>query len=418
MNIIYIVPYVPNLIRVRPYNLIRQLAKRGHDLTLVTVWTDEEEREFLAQFERECSKIIATHLPGWRSLINCVLALPTDAPLQTAYSWDSRLARRIGEFALSSNKVGEVDVIHVEHLRGVRYGMYLKTQLERSSAGIPIVWDSVDSISHLFRQTMVKSSSLLSRGLSRFELGRTKSYEACMTDRFDHTLVTSEIDRRSFLSLAKNGNVDSKISVIKNGVDLEYFQHDKSVQRDPTTLVVSGKMSYHANVAMVMSLIEEIMPLVWAERPDVKVMIVGKDPPQQVEAMNAHPNIRVTGTVADVRPYLQQATIAVAPVAYSAGIQNKVLEAMACGTPTIASEQAVSALNMKSGVDLLIAQDPADFAIKILHLLEDNDQLAQLGQAGRDYVEAHHHWGAITDQLEQIYEQSITRKSGSSGKIL
>jgi glycosyltransferase involved in cell wall biosynthesis len=90
----------------------------------------------------------------------------------------------------------------------------------------------------------------------------------------------------------------AKITVLRNGVDLEYFAPVEDIPRDPATLVISGKMSYHANVAMALQLVQEIMPKVWAKRPETRVCIVGKDPPKTIRQFQ-NPNITVTGTVND-----------------------------------------------------------------------------------------------------------------------
>jgi len=111
----------------------------------------------------------------------------------------------------------------------------------------------------------------------------------------------------------------------------------------------------------------------------------------------------VTGTVKDLPPYLQQATVAVAPIAYGVGIQNKVLEAMACATPVVTTPQAVSALEVCSGEDVLVAQEPGEFADAVLSLLYDQQARQRLGQAGRLYVEEHHKWDSIAGQLVGIY---------------
>jgi glycosyltransferase involved in cell wall biosynthesis len=162
-------------------------------------------------------------------------------------------------------------------------------------------------------------------------------------------------------------------------------------------------MSYHANVTMVLYLVKEILPIVWAQRPEVKLIVAGKDPTREIAALADHPNITVTGTIADLRPYLQQAAIAVAPVRYGAGIQNKVLEAMACATPTITSAQAAGALSAEWGQQLLVADDAHSFAAAILQLLDDAPRRQKLGLSGRAYVEQYHHWGRIAQQLESIY---------------
>ncbi|MDH7487867.1 MAG: glycosyltransferase, partial [Anaerolineae bacterium] len=186
---------------------------------------------------------------------------------------------------------------------------------------------------------------ITSRMLTAFELGRTRRYESWLPSQFDHTLVTSRIDRDALLALVGNGAERvRKISVLPNGVDLGYFVPDESLPRENDTLVVSGKMSYHANVTMVLDLVDKIMPHIWAVKPEVKLWIVGKDPTPEIKSLNQKNGITVTGTVDDIRPYLQRATLAVTPISYGVGIQNKVLEAMACGTPVVSTPQAVSTL--------------------------------------------------------------------------
>jgi glycosyltransferase involved in cell wall biosynthesis len=142
------------------------------------------------------------------------------------------------------------------------------------------------------------------------------------------------------------------------------------------------------------------------------------DHPPQI-ALAENPNREVTGTVPDIRPYLQTATLAVAPVAYGVGIQNKVLEAMACGTAVVTSQQAASALSAEPGRDLLTASDPQEFAAEVLDLLRDDFRRQQIGRAGRQYVERCHNWADITAGLETIYTQAGERlhqksKAGST----
>lgn len=409
-KILFIVPYVPNLIRVRPYNLIRHLSEQGHQITLLTLWTDEQERESIEQVRPYCERLLAFHLPRWRSLINCLGALPSKKPLQTVYCWEPALVRQMHELLNPLNGRLPFDVMHVEHLRGAGYGLYLKALLLNRYPTIPVVWDSVDSISLLFRQAMVRSKSILSRGLTRFELSRTERYEAWLLNRFDHILVTSQADKEALLGLPQGSENSPVISVIHNGVDLNYFKPDEQVSKDPATLVISGKMSYHANVTMVLNLMNEIMPHVWAQRTDARVLIVGKDPPSEITTLAANPNVIVTGTVAHLPPYLQRATVAVAPIAYGAGIQNKVLEGMACGTPVVATSQAVSALAVKPDRDVLVAEEPAVFAAAIVRLLNNPQKRVEVGGAGRCYVEKNHQWATISGQLAHVYESLSKEK--------
>lgn len=415
MRILYVTPYVPNQIRVRPFQLLRTLVQRGHDVTLGTVWTSRQEQAELEALRAMGMRVVARSLPSYRSLFNGLGALPTATPLQAVYSWHAGLAALLAQLLRET----PVDVIHVEHLRGARYGLALQASSAQAGCPVPVVWDSVDCISYLFRQAAERSSSRQKRWLTKFELGRTRRYEPWLVSRFDRTVVTSSADKQALLDLQAEADkitdkiagktadkIEDKIEVVPNGVDLEYFA-PVCAPRQNSTVVMSGKMSYHANVTAAHYLVEEIMPLVWVQRPDVQVWLVGKDPPRSVQALVDGPGVagrvRVTGMVPDVRDFLQYTTLAVAPILYGAGIQNKVLEAMACGAPVVASPQAVSALDVTPGHELLVAQDKTSFAQAIRMLLDDPAQRRRLGEAGRAFVECRHSWSASVARLEAVY---------------
>ncbi len=394
MEILFVVPYAPNLVRTRPYNLIRSLTKRGNRVTLLTLWTNEEERADLARLEQQIHRVLALPMPAWRSLWNCALALPTPAPLQSVYSWQPDLLSLLDGSA-------HFDVVHVEHLRGSRYALYFKKQ-----GRWPVVWDSVDCISHLFRQAAVSSESFVGRWRSRFELKRTERYEGWLAGQFDKVLATSSVDGQALASLNGNGAVE-RIAVLPNGVDVDYFSPETAVSRQENVIIVTGKMSYHANVTMTLRLVNDIMPLVWARRPDAEVWIVGKDPGREIKALGQHTAVTVTGTVPDIRDYIRKAAIAAAPIAYGAGIQNKVLEAMACAAPVVATPQAIAALDVTPSRHLLVATTPQRFANALLELLDSPQRRRQLGEAGRAYIKNRHHWNNIAANLEAIYRELI-----------
>ncbi len=406
MDVLFIVPYVPNLVRTRPYNLIRHLSARGNRVTVLTVWANEQERANLASLQEICHRVYAVPMPLWRSLLNSVLALPSRKPLQSVYSW---MPRFVSQLDLNAT----FDVIHVEHLRGSRYGLHFK-----QSTDLPVIWDSVDCITHLFRQAASQSKSLKGRVRSWVDLERTARYEGWLLDKFNHVLVTSPVDRDALLGLKPQRSSPAPISVLGNGVDVEHFNLNSMVPREPATLVISGKMSYHANVTMTLYLVHEIMPRVWQRRPDARLMVVGKDPSREIQALAANPNIVVTGTVDALPPYLQKATVAVAPITYGAGIQNKILEAMSCGTPVVTTPHAVSALCIEPERDILVAESPERYAQAILSILENPQQRENLGRNGRIYVEQHHHWPNVAARLETIYRETIEAVSQRSPQTL
>jgi glycosyltransferase involved in cell wall biosynthesis len=299
-------------------------------------------------------------------------------------------------------------VVHVEHLRGARYALHLKSQ----PRPFPVVWDSVDCISYLFEQAAAYSRSVRWRLLTGLELDRTRRLEALMRDRMDRTLVTSEIDRRAIEALAAQDGMAARahlpVAVVPNGVDLNYFTPGAET-REPDALVFSGKMSYHANVTAALYLLSDIMPGVWQKRPGAHLWIVGRDPTSALKtAAERYPGqVTVTGGVPDIRPYLQRATVSVAPIVYGAGIQLKLLEAMASGTPVVAARRATVALPVVDGDQVALFDDAAQAAERIAALLSQPEAAARMGAAGRRYVEQHHDWDAIAGRLEEIYGESI-----------
>lgn len=392
MKIAYVVPYVPNQIRTRSHNLISSLSELGHDVDVFTLGSSDAEIRDASLLKARC--VHYEHQPLWRSLFNAARAVPSNRPLQSVYSWNPKLAAQLK--ALLST----YDVLQVEHLRGSAYGTFIKSQFP----SMRVVWDSVDCISYLFKQASSRSGSLFGKLVTRFELGRTRSAEGRLVGAFDHVLVTSATDKNALLDIVPQGVNPAPITVLSNGVDQDYFRVNPQIERDPDTLVFSGKMSYHANVSMVMYLYNEIMPRLWEKRPSLRLVVVGKDPAASIRKMADSARVVVTGTVADLRPYLWKSVGAVVPLVYGAGVQNKILEAMATGTPVITNSKVLASLSVTPGKELLVADSADEFARSVLQLIEDPILQKNVGQAGLDYVQRHHNWMESARNMVQIYE--------------
>jgi sugar transferase (PEP-CTERM/EpsH1 system associated) len=395
MKILFVAPYLPSLIRVRPYNLLRALVNRGHEVTLAALQPPSDDDEPLVELRKLCKAVHVVPHGRVQTLLNGVLALPSRTPIQAAYSRSPAFASHMRAVLARDT----FDVVHLEHLRGA--------VLAEALPGLPIVFDSVDSIALLFGKVLQDAPSLKSRLLAALDLERTRRFEGQLTQRFQQVTVTSEADRRALIDLGSNGE---RITVIANGVDLDYFQ-PQSVERNPRRLVFTGKMSYHANIAAAEDLVQKIMPLVWAQEPATELYIVGKDPSPAVLELGETPHVTITGSVPDLRPYIAQAAVAISTVRYGVGIQNKVLEAMAMGTPVVCSTQASSALKIENGRDLLVGDTPAAIADHIIGLLRSGERRAQLGAAGRAYVEMHHNWNHAAAVLEVLYQRAIAHGS-------
>lgn len=353
----------------------------------------------LAQWGASGIKILGARLTRQRSLWNMVKTFPGAAPLQAAYCWQPDLAQQL----LQTIDRTPFDVIHIEHLRGAQYGLAAQTHLQQQKRPIPVVWDSVDCITHLFSQASRDSTQRTRRFITRFELERTRKYERELAQRFARTFVVSESERRAFLELG--GIEPREIGVVPNGVDTIAFT-PPTRPRDRATILLSGKMSYHANVTAAFFLLDEIMPRVWHQMPDARVCIVGQNPPPALR-QRANEKIEITGSVPDLNVYLQRATVACAPIRYGAGTQNKVLEAMASGTAVVATPQAVQALQAQPDHDVLLGSDAETQSAQIVRVLQDAELRTRLERNGRAYVQMHHQWSNSARILTEFYAQAI-----------
>jgi glycosyltransferase involved in cell wall biosynthesis len=402
LRILFVVPYLPSPIRVRPYNLLRTLLSRGHQITLATPvciaaeWTDVEHLKALG------AHVIAEPLTRRQSLQNCLATLPRRWPLQAAFSWSPALARR-----LEAEAVYGYDVAHVEHLRGAGYALRLKGCL-------PVVWDAVDSISHLFAQASRQSRTTFGRWMTRFELPRTRVLERSLPGQVQRVVVSSPVDREAFVSLSQDAALAQRIAVLPNGVDTDYYQA-ACEPPEAGRLVFTGKLSYHANTTAALHLIEAIMPRVWHSHPDARLAIVGQNPgPALRSAVAVDERLELHANVPDTRPHIQRASVALAPIIYGAGIQNKVLEAMSMSRPLVATSIASSALDASPETDYLLADSAAAFAAAITRLLDDADLRTRLGQNGRRYVERAHQWSQAAARLEQLYADARDEGPGQT----
>lgn len=391
MRVLFITPYVPSPIRVRPYELLRSLAATGIRPTVLCPVTAGDAA---AVAELRDWGLIVHDVPV--ATCDRVSATVTGAlaglPLQAAYGVPATLVRRLREVLATER----FDVAHLEHLRAAALLPLL--------SDLPMVLDAVDCISLLLRRARAAGPTISSRLIAALEHGRTQRFEARMCRAAQIVAVTSSEDGRALQELAP----DASIRLLPNGVDLDRFA-PASQPRARDTIVFSGKMSYHANVAAAFRLLDQIMPRVWQQHPSAQLWIVGSAPPRALLRRAADPRVTVTGYVPQITPYLQQATVAVSPLRYGVGVQNKVLEAMATAAPVVVDRQCLAAVEAQPDCDLLAADDDDSFAAAIVRLLDEQELRQRIGNAGRTYVEQHHRWSQSAITLIDSYQQAMAR---------
>ncbi|MFZ2006010.1 MAG: TIGR03087 family PEP-CTERM/XrtA system glycosyltransferase [Stellaceae bacterium] len=381
------IPFPPNKgDKIRSWHILKYLAQ-SHRVFLGCFLDDPLDRDHLAALGEICAGVACFPISPWSRRLRALLRVRWGKPLTLDYFSDARLSAWIDDTVSR---------------HGIRRAFVFSSSM--APYAIPLhgrrILDLVDLDSAKWREYARHRPWPLSLVFSR-EARTLGAFEQRAATAFDQTLFVSEAEADEFRRL--NPDERMKVTAMPNGVDLIYFSPDKS-RPDPfepggCRLVFTGAMDYWPNIDAVTWFAEEILPGLRAAGMPARFYIVGSRPSRAVRSLGRLPHVTVTGRVADVRPFLAHAFAAVAPLRVARGIQNKVLEAMAMGTPVVASTAACCGIAAQPGADLTIAESAADW-ISQLSSMSEGDR-SRLGKAGRSFVERHHRWDRNLHMLDR-----------------
>ncbi|MCE4557550.1 TIGR03087 family PEP-CTERM/XrtA system glycosyltransferase [Pelomonas cellulosilytica] len=395
MKILYLVhrlPYPPNKgDKVRSYHLLRHLAAR-HEVHLGTFIDDPDDEQHLPRVQALCAGVHAARLnPRTAKLLSLrgllsgeALSLPyyRDAGLQT---WVDDVAARV-----------RFDAVVV--FSGVM------AQYTTGLEGVRTLVDFVDVDSAKWRDYAPEHAWPLS-WLYRREFGRLLSFEQRVAEAADCSFLSTHKEVELFRQLSPGRRFD--MEPLLNGVDAGFFTPDPArpnpFAAGELPLVFTGAMDYWPNVDAVTWFVADMLPALRERFPALRLHIVGRSPAPAVQAL-ASGAVNVTGTVPDVRPYLQYAAAVVAPLRLARGIQNKVLEAMAMARPVVAAGSCVRAIAGRAVPGLLAAEDAAGYVEAVAGLLSDRNAADAAGRGAREFVLRDYSWDAHLASLDRHLE--------------
>jgi len=255
----------------------------------------------------------------------------------------------------------------------------------------------------LFQRSNIQKSALMRLAYKR-ALRKFKEYEVDTLSEFDHIFVVSDNDKKVFIS---EGIQKEKLSVVPNGVDCDYFKPRNTVT-DSINVLFMGTLSYDPNLVAVRIYLENIHPIIKKEFQDFRFYVVGKNPPKWLKKYAQHdPSVVVTGFVEDVRPYIMNVDVCIAPLTVGSGTRLKILEYMAMGKPVVSTTIGAEGLEIDDGKNILIADDWSEFADKIIELLNDDHLAKKIGTNGRKLVEEKYDWKKIAEKQIKLYEKLL-----------
>lgn len=315
-------------------------------------------------------------------------------PFQVMFSTSPTFAARIRQLIRQANDQGfPYAAIHVEHLRGAAAANLWRGINAR------VVYDAVDCLAELAHLAHQYSPSRTVRLASRTEEWWTRRSEDQLIRLADVVTVAAECDRQAML---RNGAHDHVLVIPNVVVRTDGVGSLPEVPRAVST----GKLSYHANQAAIRWLLDQIWPRVQRGIPDAHLTIAGADPPNWLRERADRQGIDLIANPVAIDPNIRSARVALAPITYGVGIQDKILDAMAAGRPVVTTPSGASGFKPGALQAIACADTPSSFAADIIHLCIDDRYAETLRQRAYQYVTRHHDWDAVVRGFESLYEPS------------
>lgn len=429
MKILFLTPQLPNPphkgTTIRNFNLIKQLSRR-HEVHLLSFIRSEEDQPWVDELRKHCrgvETVIAPEHRMWRRLLTFFLSpLPDMAVRLPSAEFHTRL-----EAYLERERF---DIVQVEGIEMAPYalaikgyglaatvltgmGLHAKGMTFPSLAKCKVIFDDHNA-EYVLQQRAYETdrrypSKWLKAIYSLVQRYKLRRYEATVCHAADHVVAVSDADCAALQGIAPGVDV----TVVPNGVDTAYFNSlapgassgiRQSKIRHLASLVFTGTLDFRPNVDAVVWFCEQVLPLIKKELFHIHFYVVGKSPTREVRRLGDDAAVTVTGYVSDVRPYISQAKVYVVPIRMGSGTKLKVLEAMAMGVPVVSTSLGAEGIVVTPGLDIVIADDPSEFAAQVVALMNDEPRRKGMSERGRTLMVARYDWQVIAPVLEQAYD--------------
>lgn len=384
MRILFVLSRVPYPLekgdKLRAFHLIRVLAEH-HEVHLFCLAEERVNSEAKERLKQYCKEVHFHRVPWYSKWFGLFRALFTKRPFQVEYFYSKSAHRKLEQ--VIENHLPQH--IFCQLVRTVEYVKPYKL--------IPKTLDYMDAFS-AGMQRMAEHASFPLSFMMKMEYRRLKAYEIEAGKYFDNHTIISEQDRDCI-------KIPQSIHVIPNGIGEQFLLAQPSQKtRD---ILFTGNMSYRPNVESARFLINEIMPIVWKRFPDVKVCLAGANPSPAVLQLQGK-NVEITGWVEDIVAIYQSARVFIAPMLINSGLQNKLLEAMACKLPAVTTQLANNALKATDDQAILIGNDAESLAAQLCRLLSDNALCESIAKEGYLHVLNQYSWQREADRLLALFQ--------------
>jgi glycosyltransferase involved in cell wall biosynthesis len=398
LKILFLTPRFPWPViggdRLKPYNVLLYLGKK-HDVTFVTFYQGKNVPE---NYIKEIKKL------GVELLV--IPLNPVKAALRHIFNTFFKLPLEIGYYYQPNFRIAVDKLINENHY-DIAFAFFMRTAEYLKNYNIKKILMAEDCRTVYQKRSYRNTKNIIQKIVRWWEYRRLRTYEPEIVNHFDITTLVTEHDIKSMQE--QNPNVNYRL--LTNGTDIDKFKmpsNDFSSRKD---ILFAGKLDIWANVLMIRDIVKNIFPLIKSEVNDCILNIAGANPSSYINSLESN-SIKIHADVPDMVPFLQSARVFIHPHTGGSGIQNKLLEAMACGCPVVTTPTGIQGIPATDGVDVLIGKTPEELASQTVRLLKDNELARKISMNGRLLIERTHSWEAVFTVLDEIITETMNTENG------
>lgn len=406
LKVLHIMPYVPSLTSggpVRDYNIIKCLSTEGIISEVISSIIDGDNENNIKNVLKVVNVDVYKTAIVDLSLIQKSIAVLTKKMYPPILAYDNvghikMIEKRINAFCPS--------IIHSQH--SIEALPTLKAIKRSKYQGCKVI--TLHNVDHLnVLRTGIETRNYILKFARKRAASGLKKHELSILENFDHIITVSNFDKQAYVS---EGILKDKIDVIPNGVDTKFFNPHTLNVNNPypkkNNVLFMGKMSYLPNVYGLSKYLKYVHPLVKKVDKNYILNIIGKDCPNWLEVMAENDtSLNPIGYVNDVRDYILNADVCIAPLTAGSGTRLKILEYMALGKPVVSTQLGAEGIDAENNKNLIIENDWSNFAQGIIELLNDKDYANKIGSNGRLLVEEKYDWMKIIKKQIEIYKNLL-----------
>ena len=381
--------------RIRVLNLLEQLA-RTEQITFLALQTTPEDQsgiDYLTGLGIDCHLVERSPSLPSVTMDTVIRAITKRQPVTVSRYYSSKLEKLFHQL-LDQKKI---DLIHYEMFHAAQYSLPTK---------IPTLLSTQNIDSYIWKRLAKETKNPVKKLIYWTQ---AKAFSRCERESYGEFSAATCVSAND-QELLNRSCPQLPVHVIANGVDLDLYQVSEVIE-EPETLIFTGSMDWYPNEDAVTFFLKSILPHVRQSYPNVRMLVVGQHPTdklrQMVELANTNSEVIITGRVDDVKPYINRASVYVVPLRIGGGTRLKILEALALRKAVVSTTIGAEGLNLVDQQEIVLADQPDQFARAVIELLDDAQRRRSLGEKGRERVEKNYGWPAIVENLRQVYHNLV-----------